>query len=124
MPKTTAITTPEVGDLVRHHGNYYTVTGWLRHPTPPASDDNDTTDAPDEPRPLLFATRENATHVRVRGDTGSGTAVARIADIEPTGQRALFSPNTIRAAHRIAAELDGQPTDQYDSQPEADEEQS
>lgn len=108
----TTDTTPEVGDLVRHQGNYYTVTGWLRHSTPPDSNNSD------GPRPLLFATRENATHVRIRGHAKPGYTAARISAIETTGQRELFAAATIRVAHFLAAELDGQPTEHHDPEPE------
>lgn len=97
---------PEIGDIVRHDGVHHTVTGWLK--AAPHADTNGS-------RPLLFATRATATHIRLRDDQ-SATTVGRLADIEPTGERALFAPNTIRAAHALAEQLDGQPTG-YNDQP-------
>lgn len=96
--------------MVRYQGHYHAVTGWLK-----ATPDTDAAGGIASRR-LLFATRVGATHVCIRNPE-TGPTVARLADIEPTGERALFAPNTIRAAHRMAAVLDGQPTDHYDPEP-------
>jgi hypothetical protein len=106
---TAPMVVPDVGDIVRHLRGHHTVIGWLR--TTPDTEDETTQDAP---RPLLFSTRANATHLRVRS-IEAGETIVRLADTEPTKDHALFSRGTIRAAHAMAEHLDGRPTGHYEA---------